>query len=116
MRYVCYKTVVSRVIDEVIHDIEIVKSIIESFCEKELSCAIQVGNDPKHSFCRILSAGEDTFRYVVYTRDATLKRSARYKDVGYLELKTEDSVIASMKPHPNRWILLDADVGIDDEV
>jgi hypothetical protein len=109
MRYVCFKTVLSRIIDEQVNDLETIKAILQSFKEKEITCGIRVKNDPTYTYCRILEVGENEFRFWIVKPDSSLKRYARYKDLEYLELKTDDEVIATLKPNANRWILLDID-------
>jgi len=109
MRYVCYKTTVSKVIDDQVHDLDTIKAILTIFRDKELTCSIRTGVDPTLEFCRILNLEEDRFQFLAVRQFGTLKKYARYQDLEYLELKTEDEVIARLKPNVNRWTLLDVD-------
>jgi hypothetical protein len=117
MRYVCYKTIVRKVIDESIDDLASIKSVLKVFCDKELTCALQVGSGPMLSPCRVCSTSDNNFQFVAFRRYGTLRKTAKYEDIGYLELQTDDETIALFKPNVTRWTLLDADgLGSSDSV
>ena len=46
MRYVRFKKVVKKIVDENVTDIAVIKDLVASVAEKELDCSIQVGSDP----------------------------------------------------------------------
>lgn len=107
MRYVCYKMIVSKVVDEQVTQIETIKALIKIFKEKELSCAMQVDGSPVFNSCRVVKIGDDKFEFLIVGKTGSLKKTAEYAKIDYLELKTDDQTISVLKPNSNRWLLLD---------
>jgi len=112
MKYVCYKQIVAKVVDQEIDDIESVKAILQTILTHELTCTMHIKDREGlliHRKVRIKSMDEDTFSYITYTSSSTLRRSAKYEDITHLEMTTIDKIIGALKPNITRWSMLDAD-------
>ena len=59
MRYVRLKTILTKVVDEVIDEESIIKSILNVLLDKELGCTIRLTEGPRLEPVRIQSLGDD---------------------------------------------------------
>jgi len=112
MKYVCYKQIISRIVDQEIDDIADVKAILQTIFNHELTCTMHIKDREGlliYKKVRIRSMGDDEFSYITYTSSSTLRRTAKYTDITHLEMTTVDKIIAVLKPKMTRWNLLEAD-------
>jgi len=105
MKYIRTKTVTTKLVDEYIDDLDIIKSIIKIICDKSITCSITTNSDPTLYPSKILSYNDDSITFQV-NRQCTLKKSVTYKEIDKLEIDTSDTVLAS-KEGVSRWMLLD---------
>ena len=106
MRYVCYKKTISKIVDEEIEDEVSIKALLSSLWENEITCSLTLKDNIFHNKVRITGINETGFDYVVFTTNATLRKSSQFKDVLYLEMTAIDSILAVLKPKIERWNLL----------
>ncbi len=112
MKYVCYKQIISKVVDQEIDDFESVRAILQTILTHELTCTMHIKDREGlliHRNVRIKSMDEDKFSYITYTSSSTLRRSAKYQDIVHLEMTTIDKIIGALKPNITRWSMLEAD-------
>lgn len=107
MHYVKLKTVVSKVVDELIDDLETIKQIMQVIYSRQLDCAITLNSGPKLFPVRIEKMDENEFSFRIIRIHGSLQKSALYTDIQYLEVNSQDSVISRVKPDVTRWMLLD---------
>jgi len=115
MRYVKLKTVITKAVDETIDEIEYVQKIMESLRSKEMNCTIRLTDGPKQSPIRIKECQENTFRYTLIGHSSSLTKIAHYDEIDYLEVNTQDTIMAEKKPNVSRWSLLDPSSSFGDE-
>jgi hypothetical protein len=112
MKYVCYKQLITKIVDQEITDLEDTKAILKVICDHELTCSMQIKDVHgllSYKKVRIREMQEDSFKYITYTSTSTLKREAKYIDIVHLEMITVDAILAVLKPKINRWNLLEAE-------
>jgi len=107
VKYVCYKKTVSKVVDEEIKDVPSIKALLTTLHENEMTCAMKLDGGLSHDKVRITELDDTTFRYVVFSSNAKLRKSTGYKDITYLEITTVDNILSGLKPGIDRWSLLD---------
>ncbi len=117
MKYVCYKQIVSKIVDQEITDLLDIKAIMQTILNHELTCTMHIKDREGlliHRKVRIRSMSEDEFSYITYTSSSTLRRTAKYSDITHLEMTTIDKIIAALKPNITRWSLLESG-NLDDD-
>lgn len=107
MRYVRLTTTVSKIVDEDVGDIKMIKSIVSILRDKELDCTLQVSDGPKLQNVRIHRVDDESFNCTVVTKNSCLKKSVLFAELNYLEVNTSASIISRTKPGISRWTLLD---------
>ena len=110
MRYVCYKQIVSKIIDQTIAEVKDIKSIFKVLIEHELTCSLSVQDTHgvlSFNNVRIKSVDEEDFNYVTYTSSSQLRKKSKYKDVLYLEMTTADKVLTILKPNIDRGSMIE---------
>jgi len=107
MRYIRYKTVISKVFDQVVEDSDDVQNLLKELKSKEITCAMQVGSGPRHEFVRILNVSDDKITWKVIARGATLQKSSLITDIQTLEVNVSDETMTVLKPESSRWSTLD---------
>jgi hypothetical protein len=107
MRYVRLTTTVSKIVDEDVADLKVIKSIVSVLRDKELDCTLRVSDGPKLQNVRIYRVDDDSFNCTVVTKNSCLKKSVLFADLDYLEVNTSASIISRTKPSVSRWTLLD---------
>jgi len=107
MRYVCYKSIISRVVDEKITSSEDRRAILSAICENGITCSLHLKEGVQFPQVRITKITETKIEYVVYTAMAILKKTSVIDEIEYLEVTVSDKVLAYVKPKTDRWDLLD---------
>lgn len=108
MRYVKYKTIISKQIDEDIDDLDVVRQILLALKEKELSCTVRLRAGININNVRILSVDDSKCLLRAVQNRSTLKKTALLSDIEYLELNTQTMEMMYTKPEVTRWMLLDS--------
>lgn len=106
MRFVRFRTTVSKISDEKLSNIEDVIAIVNLLKEKDLDCAIKLKDGPIQNLVRIINSGPETFLCKIRKNRSILNKTVRYDELTYLEINTEDDKIARIKPNMTRWFLL----------
>lgn len=107
MRYVKLKRIVSRIVDEDVDDLETIKAIVQIVKDKSLDCIIQLEGNPKLSPARIVDYDDNGFTFLVIHRMSRLRQEARYNQLAYLEVTTQDEFLVRTRSDVSRWMLLD---------
>lgn len=108
MRYIRYKTVVSRVLDRIIDDPDVVHAILSAIKEKELNFRLKANDGIWLEECRLLELGSSSFRFRTTKNGTTLRKKCNIEDVDCLEVNTQAEVLVSDKPQVvSRWFMLD---------
>lgn len=108
MRFTCYRTIVTKVFDDVLDDHASILNLLTEIKQKELTCALQVQGDKLHEQVRILGVDEASLTWRAFNSDASLKKTSKISDIQLLSLHTDDELLIKLKPHPGRWSILDA--------
>lgn len=104
----------TKVVETVVYDGEIkdpadVKAIIESLCNHEYDVSMRVAGEVViHPRVRIISVGEETFKFSIIGIGSSLTKTARYQDIESLSVSSNDMYSAQMKPGITRWSLLNS--------
>lgn len=107
MRYVRLQTVITKVVDEEVSDIKVIKSILENIKDTDITLTLRLVDGPKMSNVRIEKMDADTFAFRVVSKNSILKKTGNYKDVEYVEINTVGDSL-SKKPNISRFALIDA--------
>ncbi len=107
MRYIRYKTITSKVFDQIVEDTEDVQNLLTELKKKEITCAMQVGSGPRHEFVRIMEVSDEKITWKIIVKGATLQKSSFIADIQTIEVNMPDEVMAQLKPEPSRWATLD---------
>ncbi len=108
MKYVCFKQVISKIVDQDI-DYEDTDILLKSIMEKELTCSIRVHDGEKTNYfdsVRIKEVNSDAFSYVVSSSVSNLRKQTKLSDLAYLEITVSDKVLSTLKPNVTRWNLI----------
>ena len=107
MRYIKFRTIVSKTADQEIDDINDIKSILSILANKELDCCLQLVDGPKMELARILELGDQHFKFRAITNTASMIRKIRYEEIKQLEVYDLDLTTISSKPRISRWMILE---------
>lgn len=107
MRYIRYKTIKSKVFDQIVEDPEDVQLLLAGLKDKEVTCVMQVGSEPCHDFVRIIEVNNEKITWKIIAKSATLQKTSLITDIKTIEVNTSDEVMAQLKPEPSRWSTLD---------
>ena len=107
MRYVKLQTVVSKVVDEIIDDVDTIKSILTILKEQELDCSLRLLDGPRFAGVRVNSLDAESFSFRVVQKQSTLLKSAKYNEIEYLEISVKTEEMCRNKPNVSRWSILD---------
>ena len=107
MRYIKYRTVVSKTTDDEISDSSSIRAILDVIRSSELDCGMQLTEGPRMSLVRILDVRENDFTFLTVKNHSSLKRKALLKDIAQLEVYDIDSETVQTKPNISRWIMLE---------
>jgi len=107
MRYIKLKTITTKVADEIVDEEEYVFKILETLMSKELSFTLRLKDGLKRSPVRIMSLTNQDFKFRLMGANSSLISSASLDEIDYLEINTQDTLIANKKPNVSRWSLLD---------
>ena len=107
MRYVRYKTIVTKIFDGILEDEEEIHNLLSELKDKEITCAMQVSTGPRHDFVRILDIKEDRVTWRILHKGVTLRKTSDISDIRTIEVSTSDDVMAQLKPNASRWSTLD---------
>ncbi len=106
MRFVRFRTTISKVSDEQIDDTEGIVAIVNLLKEKDLDCAMKLKEGPILNLVRIINVEPETFSCKIRKNRSILNKIVRYDELTYLEINTEDDKISRIKPNMTRWFLL----------
>lgn len=108
MRYMCLKTIVTKVFDGILEDSEDINNLLQLLKEKELTCAMQVKKGPMHEFVRILNVDENHITWLILKDGTSLKKKSGISDIMTIRVNTNEDLMVKLKPEPSRWSTLDA--------
>lgn len=106
MRYVRYKTITSKIFDDILEDPEDIQNLLNELKSKEITCAMQVGFDPRHAFVRILEVDQTKITWSILEKGVSLRKTSLISDIKTLEVEAGDDLVV-LKPKPSRWSMLD---------
>lgn len=107
MKYTKLQTVVTKVIEEEITDIAIIKSIFSTIKTDELTCAIRLSSGPKMCNIRIEQVDETGFTILMVNKQSSLRKKVSYDEVADLEVNIDTDLICKNKSNVSRWTILD---------
>lgn len=115
MRYIKFRTVISKTTDQMVDDVADIKAILSVLTDKELDCCLQLNDGPKMELARILELGDECFRFRAITNTASMVRKVCYSEIKRLEVHNFDSDIVRIKPRVSRWMMLEPVTILEDE-
>lgn len=104
----------TKVADDLVDDIDHIKSILTSIKDMQIDCALRLTDGPRYEPSRITSLVDNGFSFRVFGRHSMLDKSCNFDEIDYLEVNTT-SEIMSNKPGASRWMLLDSEPDEDPE-
>lgn len=107
MRYIKFKTIITKTFDDIVIDVQDIKAILAILTDKDLDCCLKLKKGPRMEITRILELGESCFKFIVITRSSSLVRRVRYEDIELLEVNDFASDIFVTKPRVSRWMMLE---------
>ena len=110
MRYIKFKTVITKTNDEIIDDANTIKSLLISLKDRNLVCNIRLISGPQMPNSRILSVGENDFLFQTMRQSSSLKKRVLISELDYLEVNTSDVLLAQNSHEISRWMLIEPDI------
>lgn len=107
MRYIKYRTFVTKTTDEDVGDLQSVRAILDVIKSKELDCGMQLNEGPRMALVRILDIRENDFTFLTVKNHSSLKRNALLSDIAQLEVYDINEDTVQTKPNISRWIMLE---------
>ena len=107
MKYICYKTTVSKVFDADIKEQEDILNLLNHIKDKQLTCSVQLKLTPLYDSVRLLTVNENSISYRLIKDGVTLQKNAKIEDIVLLQVYSNDEVTLKLKPNPSRWSTLD---------
>jgi len=110
MRFIRTKTVVTRLFDGAIDDMESILKILRDIQEKEYTCTLEIKGRPRtFESARIVNLNTDeppTFTCSICGKNSNLKVSDEVSKITELSLDTADEITVQTKSDVTRWDLL----------
>lgn len=110
MRYIKFKTVVTKTSDEIIDDYNTIKLLLTSLKDRNLVCNIRLEAGPQMPNSRILSVTDNDFVFQTMRQSSSLKKRAPISELDYLEVNTSDVLLAQNSHEISRWVLIEPDI------
>jgi len=107
MRYICLKTIVSKVCDKVLEDDEDIQRVLSLLQEKQITCALQIKGESVHESVRILGLDDQRITWRLIEHGSSLKKTSNISDIKTVTVNSDEAMV-TLKPDPSRWSTLDA--------
>lgn len=101
-----------KIVETVVYDGEVkelpdIKLIVDSLMNHEFDVEMRIkGEIVLHPRVRITESGEDSFKYSIIGQGCSLVKRARYDEIEFMSVISNDLYSAQMKPGISRWNLL----------
>lgn len=107
MRYICLKTIVTKVFDGILENDDEILSVLSAIQNKEITCSLQEKQGPLNVSVRILDINETEIIWRVLKDGTSLKKKTKISDIIMISVNVDDELIIN-KPNSSRWSSLDA--------
>ena len=105
MRFVRYRTVVTKVADEEISDTEDLRVILRFLKDKKIPCSLRLTQGPLFEVVRISDVSE-TVAFNINKDHSILRKRVEYEEIDYLEVHVEDEILSKLNQNVGRFFFL----------
>jgi hypothetical protein len=109
MRYIKYRTIISKIADTEILDRDVIRAILNVLKDKELDCGMQLTDGPYMKLVRIMAIEGNKFAFITFKNHTSLRRNAELNEILQLEVYDLDADAVYTKPDISRWLMLEPD-------
>lgn len=107
MRYIQYKQITNKILDEEISDLSTIRALLIYLKDKNIYCSMRLDDSLAHEQVRVLEVSDSSFKFMVIGSTGTLRLSASISKIKHLEIITNIDEIVRLNPDISRWSLLD---------
>jgi hypothetical protein len=107
MRYICTKTVITKIFDRVLDNQEDIQGLLKNLQEKQVTCSMQLNSGSMYPVVRILDVTVDKITWRLMKHGQSVKSSSKISEISSIVVNTDDDMTISLNPEATRWNILD---------